>query len=138
MQILHHREDNVSWLLGCGGLIAVFFFIAAFALLAVLNRDREGARYPGAALTASHSNYSGLPFSYRWDDAYLVDDNFTAVYEWYSLKYDLGAESQAIGGCIYLDGTRGQRFLRRYVTVLVCTTPAGQRVFISRTTAVNR
>ena len=137
MHVLN-RDDKISILSGCGGVIAILLFIIAFALLAVINRDRDGARYPGAAIISSHSNYTGLPLLFRWDDAYLVDDNFTAVYEWYSLRYDLGAESRANGGCINMDGQQSDFIVKRYITVLVCTTPRGQRVFVTRTTAVNR
>jgi len=133
-----NRNHNASLLLGCGGLSAILFFIAAFALITILSRDREAARYPGATPISSHSNYTGLPFQYRWDDSYLVDDNFTAVYSWYSITFNLGAESQANGGCILMDGQNGEFLVKRFVTVLVCVHPDGQMVYVTRTTAVNR
>ncbi|MCP4357892.1 MAG: hypothetical protein GY796_07755 [Chloroflexi bacterium] len=68
-----------SLLLGCGGFSAILFFTAAFTLLAILSQEREAAHYPGARPISSHNNYTGLPFEYRWDDSYLVDDNFTVV-----------------------------------------------------------
>ncbi len=133
-----NRNHNTTLLWGCAGLIVAFFFLAAFLLLFALGRDREFARYPGALPISSHSNYTGLPFQYRWDDSYLVDDNFTAVYNWYSLTFNLGAESRALGGCIHMAGETGQWRIKRFVTVLVCTTPEGQMVFVTRTTAVKR
>jgi hypothetical protein len=112
--------------------------LAAFVLLFALGQDRAFARYPGARPIASHSNYTGLPFQYRWDDAYLVEDNFTAVYQWYSTTFNLGAESRANGDCIELDGESGQFLLKRYTIVQVCLRPEGQMVYVSRVTAVNR
>lgn len=133
-----NQNHNTTLLLGCTGLMVAFFFLLAFLLLWALGHDRELARYPGARSISSHSNYTGLPFQYRWDDSYLVDDNFTAVYNWYSITFDLGAESRALGGCIHMAGENGQLMVKRYVTVLVCATPEGQMVFVTRTTAVTR
>lgn len=133
-----NRNYNVSILIGCGGFIIIIFFVTGFALIALIGWDRELARYPGAVPVSSHSNYTGLPFEYRWDDSYLVQDNFTAVYNWYSTTFNLGAESQANGTCIQMDGQQEQILIQRSVIVLVCQTAQGQRVYVSRRTAVNR
>ncbi|KAA3658304.1 MAG: hypothetical protein DWQ04_25480 [Chloroflexi bacterium] len=132
------RNYNAKILLGCGTVMFFFFFIAAFLLLTILNNDRDQALYPGATSVSSHSNYSGLPYEYRWDDSYLVRDNFTTVYQWYSTTFNLGAEARANGDCIQLDGQTSQLRVKRTVNVLLCTTPAGQRVYVTRITAVNR
>ncbi len=132
------RDYNAKILIGCGSVMIMFFFMAAFVLLNVMNKDRDQARYPGATTISSHSNYSGLPYEYRWDDSYLVRDNFTAVYQWYSVTFNLGAEARANGDCIELDGQTKQLRVRRTVNVLLCTTPVGQRVYVTRITAVNR
>ena len=133
-----NKKYNPSILLGCTGFIILLFFITGFGLVAVLSQEREVARYPKAVSISSHSNYTGLPFEFRWDDSYLVQDNFTAVYNWYSTTFSLGAESQANGGCIQMDGQQEQFLIKRNVVVLVCQTEQGQRVYVSRTTAVNR
>ena len=133
-----NRNYNASILFGCITIIILLFFMTGFGLIAIMDQERELARYPGAALVSSHSNYKGLPFVFRWDDSYLVHDNFTAVYNWYSIKFDLGAESQANGNCIQMDGQQDQFLIKRDVIVLVCKTEKGQRVYVSRATAVNR
>ncbi len=133
-----NKNYNASILFGCGGFIILLFFIAGFGLIAVMDQEREVARYPGAVPVSSHSNYRGLPFEFRWDDSYLVHDNFTAVYNWYSITFNLGAESQANGNCIQMDGQQEQFLIKRDVIVLVCKTEKGQRVYVSRATAVNR
>jgi len=132
------RNYNAKILLGCGTVLILFFFIAAFLLLNLMNNDRDQALYPGATAVSSHSNYSGLPYEYRWDDSYLVRDNFTAVYQWYSITFNLGAEARANGDCIQLDGQTSQLRVKRTINVLLCTTPLGQRVYVTRITAVNR
>ena len=129
---------NAMILFGCTAFIVFLFFIASFSMIAVLNQERESARYPGATSVSSHSNYTGLPFKFRWDDSYIVRDNFTAVYNWYSVTFNLGAESQANGNCIQLDGQQEQYFIERHVIVMICKTTKGQRIYVSRVTAVNR
>ena len=132
------RDYNAKVLVGYGSVMIIFFFTAAYLLLLIMNNDRVQARYPGATAVSSHSNYSGLPFEYRWDDSYLVRDNFTAVYQWYSITFNLGAESRANGDCIELDGESTQLRVKRTINVMLCTTPVGQRVYVTRITAVNR
>ena len=133
-----NKNYNASILFGCAGFIILLFFMMGFGLIAIMSQEREVARYPGAVPISSHSNYMGLPFEFRWDDSYLVRDNFTAVYNWYSIKFDLGAESQANGNCIQLDGQQEQFLIKRDIIVLVCKTEKGQRVYVSRATAINR
>lgn len=129
---------NAKILVSVSTVVILFFFIAAILLLNIMNNDRDQARYPGATVVSSHSNYSGLPFEYRWDDSFLVRDNFTAVYQWYSTTFNLGAEARANGDCIQLDGQTSQLQVNRTVNVLLCTTTQGQRVYVTRITAVNR
>jgi len=83
---------------------------------------------------ASHSNYSGLPSGFRWDDTYRTTDNFIEVYNWYSVKFDLGAEARANGRCLLLEGTQEQFFLERSITVFLCNAQDGQTIFVSRFT----
>ncbi len=100
----------------------------------VLIRDRGAAQYPGSVPVASHSIYKAGALEYRWDDSYLATDNFTAVYNWYSITFELGAESRAIERCILLEGTNAQFVAKRHISVLLCNTPNGQRIFVSRST----
>lgn len=137
-QASDQRAYNTTILFGFGSILVLVFFIAAFLLLFVMNREREVARYPGAAAISSHSNYTGLPFEYRWDDSYLIRDNFTAVYQWYSITFNLGAEARANGDCIQLDSQQTQLMVKRTVNVLLCNTPDGQRAYVTRITAVQR
>ncbi|MCA9927125.1 MAG: hypothetical protein KC419_01555 [Anaerolineales bacterium] len=132
------QNYNAKILFGCSSAMFLSFFMAAFLLLFIVNNDRNQAHYPGAASISSHSNYSGLPFEYRWDDSYLIRDNFTAVYQWYSITFNLGAEARANGSCIQLEGQTKKLKIKRTTNVLLCSTPNGQRAYVTRITAVQR
>ena len=132
-----NKDFNLSILIGCGGVFILVFLLGGLSLFLALNYDRNNAQYPGSELVSRHSNYTGLPYQFRWDDAYYVEGNFTAVYNWYSTRFNMGAESRANGGCIQLDSE--QSFLvNRNVIVIVCQADVGQRIYVSRSVAVNR
>lgn len=131
-----NKSYNQRWLLGCGLLGLLFFFTIAFGLLSLIQRDRESVRYPGATAVAAHSNYSGLPRSYNWDDTFRTDDGFHAVYQWYSITFDMGAESRANGGCILLETDNQTFIVERFMTVTICGAQSGQLVFVDRTTRI--
>lgn len=106
-----------------------------------INKTRAVTHFPGAEKITSHNNYSNLPFRYKWDDTYLISDadvDFTDVYYWYSVTFDLGAEARAAGRCILLEGTHEYGVAEQYMSVFLCDTPDGQRVFVSRTTYYDR
>ncbi len=128
------KAYNQRLLAGLGVLSLVFIFGIGFGLVSLIKQDRQQAQYPGAIPLSTHSNYKSLPRSYRWDDSYRIDDGFRAVYEWYSLKFNTGAESRANGSCILLESE--DQFFRaeRFVSVVICGTPEGQLVFVTRTT----
>jgi hypothetical protein len=125
-------------LAGCGLLLIIFFFVVAFALVALLNRDRGLAQYPGSTPLSTHSNYASLSRAYRWDDTFRTQDDFTAVYNWYSINFDMGAEARANGNCILLE-TNDQFFrAQRFMSVFIRGTPEGQLVFVSHTTTFKK
>lgn len=121
-------------LLGCGVLLLVFFFGIAFSLVELIQRDRESVRYPGATAVAAHSNYSSLPRAYNWDDTFRTNDGFHAVYQWYSVTFNMGAEARANGDCILLETDNETFLVKRFMTVTICGSPGGQLVFVDRTT----
>ncbi len=130
----NEKSYNQRALTGLVVVCFVFIFALGFGLVALVKQDRQQAQYPGSVPIAAHSNYRGLPRSYRWDDAYRTDDGFRAVYEWYSLKFNTGAESRANGSCILLESDDEFFRVERFVSVVICGAPEGQLVFVSRTT----
>lgn len=129
-----NRTYNQFVLGGCGVIIlaALLVLVGTFFLLADL--DRKNAQYPGSTLISSHSNYKGLPLEFLWDDSYLTADNFTAVYNWYSITFDLGSEARAAERCILLEGTNTNVAISRHISVFLCNTPGGQMVYVTRST----
>jgi hypothetical protein len=129
------RAHNQSILAGCGLITLIGVIALAGFLILLFVRDRESARYPGSVPISNHSNYKGLPFEYRWDNSYRTSDKFTDVYNWYSVIYDLGAESRAIGGCILLEGSKSQFTFSRHFSVFLCSTHFGQMIYVTRSTS---
>lgn len=129
------KNYNQRILVGCGLAFLSIILLIGGLLVTAVYFDRETARFPGAETVSTHSNYSRLPNQFRWDDTYLItDENFRTVYTWYSLKFDLGAEAEAIERCILLEGTDRWMLAERYVGILLCETPAGHMAFVNRTT----
>ena len=128
------KRYNQRIVVGCGFLLIIFFFGIAFGLIELVKRDREAVRYPGSTYIAMHSNYNGLPRSYNWDDTFRTTDGFHAVYEWYSVTFNMGAESRANGGCILLETDAQYLLAKRFMTVTICGAPEGQLVFVDRST----
>ena len=103
-----------------------------------VNRERKRAQYPGSVSLTGHSNYSALPSQFRWDNSYRTTDSFPTVYQWYSTTFDLGAEARALGDCILLDGTKSAFVVERYTSVVLCDTPSGRLIYVTRSTAFRR
>lgn len=124
-------------LLGCGGLLLLA--AAALGMIIVLTfvQDRNAARYPESTSISRHDNYTGLPTQFRWDNSYQTDDNFTRVYNWYSIGFDLGSEARALGGCILLEGSKKWTVIRRYMSVMLCDTPRGRLIYVTRFTSLD-
>jgi hypothetical protein len=116
-------------------ILGIFSFTALSIVL--IRRDRNIAHYPGATIITSHSNYRGFPDQISWSNSYFSTDNFTTIYNWYSVKFELGAESRAIERCILLEGPTDQYLLRRHISVLLCNLPQGQLIYVNRSTELS-
>lgn len=122
-------------LLGCVMLALLFLFGSGAVAIAAINQDRQAAQYPGSVPISIHSNYRGLPSQFRWDNTYRTTDPFKAVYNWYSVTFDMGAETRAIGQCILLEKSSDRFRIERSISVFICETPDGQMIYVSRSTA---
>jgi hypothetical protein len=130
------NNDNGNVLFGCGLVLLLGFLLLAGGLISAVNRERQAVYYPGSVPMANHANYRGLPTQLRWDNAYLTTDPFNDVYSWYSIKFALGAEVRAIDRCITLEGPIEHLFLDQEINVVICATPNGQMIFVSRWVAI--
>ena len=120
------RRLNQRLLGGCAAVALLALLALGVAGVLAFGRDRNQAHYPGARLLTSHSNYGGLPRQFRWANSYFTTDAFTDVYNWYSVTFDLGAESRAIERCILLEGPIDRIVLERAYSVLLCNAPVCQ------------
>ena len=124
--------------LGCFSTAIIFLFLITGSLLYALDQEREAARYPGSILLSEHNNYSGFPYMFRWDNSYQTNDTVNKVYNWYSITFDMGAESKANGSCIYLEDSFVRLRIQRTMSVFICGTKDGQLIYVSRSTALLR
>jgi hypothetical protein len=131
------RSFTQTIVVGCGLIVLLGLLCLPLSLLYWISQDRQTAQYPGATPISSHSNYSGLPFEFRWDDSYHTTDNFTDVYSWYSITFDLGSESRALEKCILLEGSNRAVVASRSFSVFLCNTPGGQMIYVTRSTWIN-
>ena len=131
----YNRDLLRKVLLGCGPpVLLIALSLGALLSTAFLN-ERTASRYPGADILTSHSNYTGLPFQFRWDNSYHSRDSFTDIYNWYSTTFALGAEARANGSCILLDGARKRLAWTRYTSVVLCDTDNGRLIYVTRSTS---
>ena len=129
------RHYNRKILTGCAILVLLAVLGTAALLASSVSRERNRAQYPGSVALTGHSNYASLPSQFRWDNSYRTTDPFPVVYQWYSTTFELGAEARALGDCILLDGTTTAFVIERYTSVVLCDTPSGRLIYVTRSTA---
>lgn len=129
-----NRQQNL--VLGCG-LTSILLMVAILGIGGYLwQSERDAAHYPGAVRISSHSNYQSLPREIRWDDSYRTADPFPDVYNWYSNGFGLGPEARANSNCILIEGSQRQALIERYTGVMLCDTPTGRMIFVTRSASL--
>jgi hypothetical protein len=132
----NERDYNQYIIAGCGLVTFAGIIVVAGSLILMFARDWQSARYPGSIPLSNHSNYSGLPYEYRWDNSYRSSGNFTDIYNWYSITFDLGAETRAMGKCTILEGSNARLAFSRHISVSLCGTDFGQMIYVTRSTSL--
>jgi hypothetical protein len=100
----------------------------------LLYRIYQAAEYPGATQIADETTTRYTPnFVMRRTTVYRSADPFNKVYNWYSVKFDLGPESYAQSNCILMakSVTTGWVFDEQ-MSVMLCNTPNDQMMFVMR------
>jgi hypothetical protein len=129
---LQHRRTAV---------FALFLAVALCAcagLVPLLYRVYQAAAYPGATQIADETITHYTPnFSMRRTTVYRSADPFNKIYNWYSVKFDLGPESYAQSNCILMakSVTTGWVFDEQ-MSVMLCHTPNDQMMFVMRSLLV--
>ena len=117
--------------------LALFVAVALCActgLGPLLYRIYQAAEYPGATQIADATVTRYTPnFVMRRTTVYRSADPFNKVYNWYSVKFDLGPESYAQSNCILMakSVTTGWVFDEQ-MSVMLCNTPNDQMMFVIR------
>lgn len=105
-----------------GGLLVVTCLAVAlaFALQRAVRQPPQQLIYPGATLVSSHQRTRLWPLRLRQDLTLYASDPFPAVYQWYSLRFQLGTERHGNAGCINLSGSQPSAFTERTISVNLC------------------
>ena len=120
---------------GCLGVLVTAVVLLVGGLTAAFYADRQAAQIPNSRYISQHSNYS-LPRYYRWDDSYHSQQTMREVFFWYSYTFDLGTESQANGGCTFLEDTKKWGRFERYMSVLICDVSTERQIYVTRATSI--
>lgn len=113
-------------------VMASLLLIGGTALL--LYRTYEVTAYPGATRIADQNLTRYTPsLVTRRTTVYRTDDSFTKVYNWYSVRFELGPEMYAQSNCILMSKARpaGVRS-EEQMSVMLCDTPTGRMIFVMR------
>lgn len=129
------RATRQFTLAGCGIAILVVVVLAGLTGVILFNRARHAGRYPGATPISTHYKLR-LPYSFRWDNSYHTADPFPVVFNWYSTKYGLGSENRALGSCSQLQADQPQLIGQGLMSVILCNTPTGRMIYVSRYTSL--
>jgi hypothetical protein len=134
------RANNRTMLLGCG-LLGLVALIGAIALLAVIiDQDRQAARYPGAALVSRRNIYSPAANTVLWHDAFRHTEPVWDIFEWYHTQFGLTLDLTSHtmkDGCYTLTGVKRSFIVERRMNVVVCETPNGQTISVTRATSID-
>lgn len=123
-------------LLALGAALMLIALVAACAVGA--SEGYLAADYPGAQRIGSDTMLrSTTGLAVKRTSVYRSSDPFSAIYNWYSQRFDLGPEAHAQGGCILM----GRSFttlwvVKEQITVTLCGTPNGQMMFVSRSSVL--
>ncbi len=130
------RKYNHKFLVGFGILSLLAVMALTASMILAYRQELNSARYPNSVQISNHTNYTGLPAHIRWYDSYLTRDDFTTVYNWYSITFDMGAEARANSNCIVLESSATRIATERQMSVILCSTSNGQMIYVSRHTSL--
>jgi hypothetical protein len=131
-----NRVYHRSLPLGCGFLASSLIIGLTLVVGLVIRQDLQAARYPGAAPVSDRSFYT-LRYTF-WNNVYLTPDPIEEVHNWYVNRLDMNlVDDQWVGeDCLLLNRLRRGFDIEQELGVLVCETPAGQEVYVTRSIAL--
>ena len=63
---------------------------------------------------------------------YRTTDDFAKVYNYYSTRFEMGAEVHALARCNHLESSDQWLGFRQRVSVTLCDTPSARMIFVTR------
>ena len=123
-------------LLFSGGLLLLGLVIGlTFLTYLLINRGRQAMRYPGAVLIDDHSFYT--PTFIFWNGEYRSGDSLADISHWYLTELDLNRLDRWVGDdCVLLNRLHQQLSIEHELGVLICQTPTGQTIHLTRSMAI--
>ena len=133
MGLLRNRK---RWLVFVVFLLLLGLIYSGGAFLAS-RLTRQALQYPGSTLMSEHQIRHLFPNpTFKQSNSFLTQDDFPAVFNWYSFYFTLGGERQAQSGCTHLYGSRPIFILRQTTSVTLCDTPDGRMIFVQQTSSL--
>ena len=109
--------------------------LIACGLGGLLLRSYERATdYPGATRVADDTLVRYAPnFVTKRTTVYRSTDPFNKIYNWYSVRFELGPETYAQSNCILMSNSFSRGWgLDEQMSVMLCGTPDSQLMFVMR------
>ena len=133
MELTRNRK---GWL-GLTSLVLLLVLIYSGSTFLASHLTRQALQYPGSWLMSEHQIRHLWPNpTFKQSNSFLSQDEFPAVFNWYSFYFTLGGERQAQSGCTHLYGSRPVFVLSQTTSVTLCDTPDGRMIFVQQTTSL--
>lgn len=130
------QQRFILWALAVAGLALA---LSGLILVRLTLYYWNAPDYPGSVQFGKNNYYKITPqVEVRQDASYLSNDNFRAIYNFYSSGFELGPEKHALGTCIEMMNTSNfARVIERNMSVTLCDTPKGRMIFVTRIYSLN-
>ena len=132
--------DHRSLVLGCGLLLVVSIIGGIGLLIIAVRLDQQTIRYPGTTALSSRADYQGVPNYVILNDAYLTKDTVGEIHSWYTERFRLNMVAEGTGPseCYVLYGSSIYLAVRRHMGVMICETPSGRTIQVTRSILLER
>ncbi len=127
----YYRNRRLQITVAIGALLVTAVGLLVAAVLVFTTST--AVDYPGAARVSEHSIIRLVPrIMFRQDTSYRTNDDVPVIYNFYSTRFNMGAEFRAQSSCLQLRSQHSWLLLKRQVSVTICDTPRGRMIFANR------
>lgn len=125
------QQANRNALLGCALLLLVALVLGGGSLALFIQHQLDAVRYPGSTELRGQSYLTLRPDYLRLENAYRARDDFVPVRNWYIVQHGLRVVEEG-EDCVGLSDSNKTLFARHLTSVLICDTPRGQFILVTR------